>query len=216
VEAHRLSGPAPTAAARQLVACHTCGLVSRRPVHAVHLACPRCGTALHVRIPRSMQRTWALLLAAMALYVPANLLPMMQVTSLGQTRSDTILSGAQFLLAGGMWPLALIVFVASILVPFVKIAILIYLLLSVRGGSRRRPLDRTRLYRFTEFVGRWSMVDIYVVAVLVALVHMGNVAEVRAGPGALFFAGVVVLTMFAARSFDPRLIWDAMESARGR
>ena len=152
----------------------------------------------------------------MVLYLPANLLPMMQVTSLGQTRSDTILSGAEFLLASGMWPLALIVFVASILVPFVKMAILVYLLISVQFGSRFRPLDRTRLYRLTEFVGRWSMVDIYVVAILVALVNLGNIAAIRAGPGALFFGAVVVLTMFAARTFDPRLIWDGMEPTHGR
>lgn len=203
-----MKAPAVTAAHLHLAACHTCGLLSRRPRSGGQLACPRCGTALHPRIPRSTQRTWAFLSAAVILYLPANLLPMMQVTALGQTRSDTILSGAQFLLASGMWPLALIVFVASILVPIMKIAILVYLLLSVRRGSRFRPLDRTRLYRFTELVGRWSMVDIYVVAVLVALVHMGQVAEIQAGPGALFFAAVVVLTVFAARTFDPRLIWD--------
>ena len=211
-----MSGPGLSAAARHLTACHTCGLISRHPPRAAHLACSRCGASLHTRIPRSIQRSWAFLLAAMVLYLPANLLPMMQVTSLGQTRSDTILSGAEFLLASGMWPLALIVFVASILVPFVKMAILVYLLISVQFGSRFRPLDRTRLYRLTEFVGRWSMVDIYVVAILVALVNLGNIAAIRAGPGALFFGAVVVLTMFAARTFDPRLIWDGMEPTHGR
>jgi paraquat-inducible protein A len=210
-----MSGPVVTAATRQLAACHTCGLVSRLPAAAGPLTCPRCGAALHPRIPRSLQRSWALLLAAIVAYVPANLLPMMHVTSLGQSRSDTILSGVEFLLAGGMWPLALIVFVASILVPVVKILILAYLLLSVQCGSRFRPLDRTRLYRFTEFVGRWSMVDIFVVTVLVALVHMGRVAEVEAGPAALFFAAVVVLTMLAAKTFDPRLIWDRREPGHG-
>jgi paraquat-inducible protein A len=210
-----MSGEPATAATRRLAACHTCGLVSRLPAVPAALACPRCGAALHPRIPRSTQRSWALLLAAIIAYVPANLLPMMHVTSLGQARSDTILSGVEFLLASGMWPLALIVFVASILVPIVKIVILVYLLLSVRCGSRFRPLDRTRLYRFTEFVGRWSMVDIFVVTVLVALVHMGQVAAVEAGPGALFFAAVVVLTMFAARTFDPRLLWDREDAGRG-
>jgi len=146
------------------------------------------------------------------LYVPANLFPVMQVTSLGQVRADTILSGAEFLLAHGMWPLALIVFVASILVPIAKILILGYLLLSVQLRSAARPIDRTRLYRFTEFVGRWSMVDVFVVSVLVALVHLGQVAEVEAGLGALFFAAVVVLTMLAARTFDPRLIWDNVDT----
>ena len=147
------------------------------------------------------------------LYVPANLLPIMHVTSLGQSRSDTILSGAEFLLVSGMWPLALIVFVASILVPLAKMLILTYLLVSVQLRWSSRPLDRTRLYRFTEFVGRWSMVDVFVVTVLVALVHLGAVAEVEARLGAVFFAGVVILTMLSARTFDPRLIWDNVAPA---
>lgn len=197
-----------TAADRELTACHTCGLVSRRPPTRGSLACPRCNAVLHPRIPRSLQRTWALLIAAMLLYIPANLLPMMHVTSLGQRRSDTIISGAEYLLVHGMWPLALIVFVASILVPFIKIAVLIYLAVSAGRKSAARPLDRTRLYRFTEFVGRWSMVDVFVVTILVALVHLGNLAQIEAGPAALFFGAVVVLTMLAAQTFDPRLIWD--------
>ncbi len=204
-----MTGYAITAAARHLAACHTCGLVSRLPRQPYPLACPRCGAVLHARIPRSLQRTWALLIAAMLLYIPANLLPMMHVTSLGHRRSDTIISGAEYLLVHGMWPLALIVFVASILVPFVKIAILVYLAVSVGRRSAARPMDRTRLYRFTEFVGRWSMVDVFVVTVLVALVHLGNLAQVEAGPAALFFGAVVVLTMLAAHTFDPRLIWDS-------
>jgi paraquat-inducible protein A len=199
---------ADTAIGRDLVACHTCGLVSRWPIPSRPVRCPRCGVALHRRIPRSVSRTWAFLAAAVMLYLPANLYPVMRVTSLGRERADTILSGAEFLLAHGMWPLALIVFVASILVPIVKILILGYLLLSVQLRSAARPVDRTRLYRFTEFVGRWSMVDVFVVSVLVALVHLGQVAEVEADLGALFFAAVVVLTMLAAKTFDPRLIWD--------
>lgn len=206
-----MTGTAGSAAGHGLIACHTCGLVSRVPTARARLCCPRCGVALHARIPRSLSRTWAFLVAAVMLYLPANLVPIMHVTSLGQTRSDTILSGAEFLLANGMWPLALIVFVASVLVPVAKIAILVYLLLSVQLHARSRPMDRLRLYRFTEFVGRWSMVDIFVVTVLVALVHLGRVAEIEAGPGAVFFAAVVVLTMLAAKTFDPRLIWDSVE-----
>jgi paraquat-inducible protein A len=110
-----------------------------------------------------------------------------------------------------MWPLALIVFVASIVVPILKIAIMVYLLLSVQFGARSRALDRTRLYRFTEFVGRWSMVDVFVVTVLVALVHLGQLANVAAGVGAVYFAAVVILTMLAANAFDPRLIWDVVD-----
>jgi paraquat-inducible protein A len=140
----------------------------------------------------------------------------MQVTSLGQTQSDTILSGVIFLLDHGMWPLALVVFIASVFVPLLKLLILIFLLISVQLRSAWRPRDRTRLYRITEAIGRWSMVDIYVVTILVALVRLGNLATIEARPGAVFFAGVVILTMFAAMSFDPRLMWDALEGKDGR
>jgi paraquat-inducible protein A len=194
--------------------CHVCGLVQPAQGHQSH--CPRCGAALHRRKPASIQRTWALVIAAAILYVPANLLPIMSVTSLGKTQSDTILSGAQYLLLHGMWPLALVVFVASVLVPLMKLAILVFLLISVQFRSRWRLRDRTRLYRITEFIGRWSMVDIYVVTVLVALVRLGNLATIEAELGAVFFAAVVILTMFAAMTFDPRLIWDAAEPEDGR
>ena len=201
-----------SAMAHGLLSCRSCGLVSRRPASGPDLRCPRCGVALQARATRSLSRTWAFLVAAMMLYLPANLLPIMHVTQFGQARSDTILSGAEYLLQLGMWPLALIVFVASILVPVTKIVILLYLLLTVHLRARGRPLDRLRLYRFTEFVGRWSMVDVFVVAVLVALIHLGQVAQVEAGAGALFFAAVVILTMLAANAFDPRLIWDNAEA----
>jgi paraquat-inducible protein A len=181
-----------------------------------HLRCPRCGERLHRRKPDSIQRTWALVIAAVFCYVPANLLPIMTVTSLGQTQSDTIMSGVIFLFAHGMWPLALVVFVASVLVPLMKLVILIYLLISVRIRSIRRPRDRTRLYRITEAVGRWSMVDVYVVTILVALVRLGNLATIEAESGAIFFAAVVVITMFAAMSFDPRIIWDIWEQEHDR
>jgi paraquat-inducible protein A len=196
-----------------LVACHTCGLLSRLQDAQAHARCPRCHCRLHARQPRSISRTWALLIAAVILYVPANLLPIMHLTTFGQTQSDTILSGVLFLLHEGMWPLALIVFVASIVVPLLKILILVYLLISVQRRSVRRPLDRARLYRFTEFVGRWSMVDVFVVTILVALIHLGQLASVEAGTGAVYFAAVVILTMLAAFSFDPRLIWDPVEAA---
>lgn len=204
-----------TARRQGLVACHTCGLLSPAGRARGMSRCPRCASRLHERIPRSVSRSWALLAAAILLYVPANLLPIMHVTTFGRTQSDTILSGVVFLLLHDMWPLALIVFVASIVVPVVKIVILAYLLLSVQLKSAWRPLDRARLYRFTEFVGRWSMVDVFVVTVLVALVHLGQLASVSAGAGALFFAGVVILTMLSATAFDPRLIWDNLERREG-
>jgi paraquat-inducible protein A len=173
--------------------------------------CPRCTDVLRRRKPLSLQRTWALVIAALVFYVPANLYPVMSVTSLGQTQSDTIFSGVVFLLDHGMWPLAAIVFIASIFVPLLKLVILVFLLVSVHLRSHWRPRDRTRLYRITEAIGRWSMVDIYVVTILVALVRLGNLASIQAEAGAVFFCAVVVITMLAAMSFDPRLIWDAME-----
>ena len=202
-----------------LLSCHICDLTlaqSAADHHRGHHYCPRCGEILHRRKPRSIQRTWALVIAAAIFYVPANLFPIMSVTSLGNTQSDTILSGVIFLLHHGMWPLALIVFVASVFVPLVKLLILIYLLVSVQMRSTWNPRDRTRLYRITEAIGRWSMVDIYVVTILVALVRLGNLASIQAEAGAVFFGAVVVITMFAAMSFDPRLIWDAMEQGHDR
>jgi len=180
--------------------------------------CPRCTDVLHHRKPRSLQRTWALVLAAVILYIPANVLPIMTVTSLGRTQSDTILSGVVFLLTHGMWPLAAVVFLASIFVPLLKLLILIFLLVSVQLRASWRPRERTRLYRIIETIGRWSMVDIFVVTILVALVRLGNLASIEAEAGAIFFCAVVVITMIAAMSFDPRLIWDNLErtGAQGR
>ena len=168
-----MSGGVDTAAVRELLSCHSCGLLNRRPAAPSALRCARCGVALHRRIPRSLSRSWGWLVAAIMLYLPANLLPIMHVTSFGRSRSDTILSGAEYLVQLDMWPLALIVFVASVLIPVTKIVILVYLLLSVQLRSRYRPMDRLRLYRFTEFVGRWSMVDVFVVTVL-SLIHISE------------------------------------------
>ncbi|MFZ0789377.1 MAG: paraquat-inducible protein A [Chromatiaceae bacterium] len=196
------------------IGCDVCELlVPRRAAwfDGKHLRCPRCTDVLHHRKPESLQRTWALVIAAVVFYVPANLLPIMTVTSLGRSQSDTILSGVVFLLTHGMWPLALIVFVASVFVPILKLLTLIFLLVSVHLRSAWRPRERTRLYRITETIGRWSMVDVYVVTILVALVRLGNLASIRAEAGAVFFCAVVVITMLAARSFDPRLIWDRMD-----
>jgi len=202
-----------------LAGCHSCSLVSRLPAtHGRHAAaaCPRCGAALHARKPDSLMRTWALVIAAGICYLPANMLPIMKVTSLGNAQADTILSGVIYLLVHGMWPLALVVFIASVFVPLAKLIILVYLLISVQRRSQWRPVDRTRLYRLTEAVGRWSMVDIYVVTIMVALVKLGNLATIEAQAGAIFFGAVVVITIFAAMSFDPRLIWDNLESTHDK
>ena len=197
--------------------CHDCALTVELPSGDDHTAvhCPRCRSAVHRRKKNSLARTWALVITAAILYVPANIFPVMRVTSLGTAQEDTILSGVLYLLHHGMWPLALVVFFASVLVPMLKLISIIYLLLSVERSSRWRPVDRTRLYRITEAVGRWSMVDIYVVTILVALVSLGNLATIEAGMGAVFFGGVVVITIIAAESFDPRLIWDRLEATDG-
>jgi paraquat-inducible protein A len=166
---------------------------------------------MHSRIPNSLNRTRALLLAAIILYIPANTLPNMTVVFWGEGQPDTILSGVMHLLEGGMWPLALLIFIASIFIPILKLLTLFGLLLSVHFKTHWRPKDRTTMYRIIEFIGRWSMVDIFVIALLVALVQFGNTANVSPNLGALAFAAVVILTMFAAHLFDPRLIWDAIE-----
>ena len=205
---------AATAIAASCARCHDCGLLAR-VAHGGHgESCPRCGGALHLRKPRSIERTWAFVIAAAVCYLPANLFPVMTVISLGKRQSDTIMSGVVYLLHHGMWPLALIIFTASVFVPLMKLVILVLLLVTVQRGSSWRPRDRTRMYRLTEMIGRWSMVDIYVVTILVALVRLGNLATIEAGAGAVFFGAVVVLTIFAAESFDPRLIWDATEAER--
>ena len=196
-----------TARSLGLVRCHDCSLLA-----AAHLeTCPRCGARLHLRKPDSLGRTTALVLAALVLYLPANLLPITVTTAIGTRQADTILSGVIYFMQTGSWEIAAVIFIASVFVPLAKLVILVLLLVSVRFRWRWRPRDRTVLYRLTELVGRWSMVDIYVVTILVALVRLGAVATIEAGPAAVYFAAVVVLTMFAAESFDPRLIWDALE-----
>ena len=202
--------PAP---GQQLVGCHACDLVV--PVAGgSHARCPRCGSALHARKVDSINRTWALVLTAVILYVPANVYPVMTVISFGSGEPDTILSGVKALIEAGMWPLALLVFFASITVPVLKLAGLSFLLISVQRGSSWRRRDRTRLYRIIEGVGRWSMIDIFMISILVALVKLGAIATIEPGVGATSFAAVVVTTMLASMTFDPRLIWDAAAKER--
>lgn len=204
-----------TARSQGMVGCHDCGLlVQLLSAPAGGATCPRCEATLHSRKVDSIRRCWALLFAAAALYIPANVLPIMTTKYLGLAESDTIMSGVLFL-AKEEWPLAVVVFTASFVVPLLKLAVLGYLLYSVQSRSRWRAVDRTRMYRVTQAIGRWSMVDIYVVTILVALVRLDELASVDAEIGAVFFGAVVVLTLFAARSFDPRLIWDRMEEGNG-
>jgi len=206
-----MSDPVGMPRARELglFSCHLCQLVVRpvaRP--AVVNLCPRCGSELHSRLPHSLSRTWALLMASMLLYIPANTLPIMKTTWLGETSSNTILGGVIHFLRAGDWMLATVIFTASILVPLLKMISLLYLLVSVRRGSSHHVRHRDRLYKLTELVGRWSMVDVFVIGILTALVQMGSISSIEPALGALAFAAVVVLTMLAAISFDPRLLWD--------
>ncbi|RQS09425.1 PqiA/YebS family transporter subunit [Burkholderia sp. Bp8998] len=190
------------------IACHCCGLVHSRSAHGADSRCVRCRSPLHERRPESITRTFGLLLAAALLYIPANLLPIMHTSSLGRAEDDTILGGISYFWRSGDWPLAVIVFVASVLVPMLKLAILTLQTVAAYRGSDWQPLERAKLYRMVERVGRWSMLDIFVVSLTVALVHFGSLAQITAGPGALAFGSVVVLTMLASNEFDPRLIWD--------
>lgn len=216
METNRLSVKKAGMTARQsgVVSCHHCHLLSYQSKQRT--ACPRCGETLHSRKPRSIARTWALVITAIILYIPANIFPITHTTALGSVQSDTIMSGVIYFIHSGSWPVALIIFIASIFVPLLKILILILLLISVQQGWQWRPIDRTRLYRLTEAIGRWSMLDIFVVTILVALVHLGALANIEAGSGALYFGAVVVVTMFAAEAFDPRLIWDNIKECDDR
>jgi paraquat-inducible protein A len=193
--------------ARRIACCHACGQVAGLVRGST--PCPRCGASLHARRPAALASCTAFLVAALAFYLPANLLPVMIVTSLGRSEPSTILGGVVLLVEHGMIPIALVVFTASVLVPVFKFLALGLLVLSAARGSGWRRLERTRLYRIVELVGRWSMVDVFVVALLVALVDLGALATIEAGAGIGAFALTVILTMLASASFDPRLIWDA-------
>lgn len=202
-----MNAPLPRATTQGLAGCHTCGKVS--PVALG--TCPRCGSHLHLRKPDSINRTVALMLAAAALYIPANILPMMRMVELGDATDNTIIGGIIYFWKGGAYPIALVILTASIIIPLLKIIALSWLCLAASGKLHPSPAVLGRIYWLTELFGRWSMVDIFVVGILVALVQLGNYMTVTPGPGALAFAGVVVLTMFAAMSFDPRLLWDRFE-----
>lgn len=204
-----------TAAGAGLLACQYCGLLCKRPtLHKAGegWACPRCGGALHQRKPQSLTLTWAYLGAATILYIPANILPVMRTTTLLGDKNDTILSGVIYLWNTGSWLLSVIVFIASIAVPILKVASLALLAFTAQKGFPWQLWQRAKLFRIVELTGRWSMLDVYVVTLMGALVHTRTVATIVAGPGATAFGIVVVLTMLAAQSFDPRLTWDTEEN----
>jgi paraquat-inducible protein A len=219
--ASELAGPAELP---PLLGCESCGLVSEdllagaaaRPKGAPRLVqkCSRCGHVLHARKPMSVQRTWACVLAAAVLYVPANVLPIMTTVQTLQRQEHTLIGGILELWADGSWGLSIIVFIASIAVPVLKIGVLGLLAWTSRRAPAWRRLERARLYRLIEAVGHWSMLDVYVVVLLAATIRFGPLAGVQAGPGLLAFAAVVVLTMFATYAFDPKLIWDDPHAGR--
>ena len=209
-----MSGSTPTAMERGLIPCHACGMVSRPAPSAGVAHCLRCKARLHLRIPNSASRCWAFLIAGYILYLPANLLPIMYTGTLSGIRRDTILSGIVYLWESGSWGIAVIVFIASIMVPILKLGALTFLLISVRGRSPWPKRERTMLYRLLKLVGRWSMLDIFVAAILTRLVQFRFLATVEVGPAALPFGAVVVITMIAVMQFDPRLIWDSKQQER--
>jgi paraquat-inducible protein A len=195
-----------------LQSCETCGLLSRPATTESEGRCPRCAEELSFRKHDSIQRTWAYVLAAAICYIPANILPVLTTTTAAGPESDTILQGVVLLWSPTGWPLSIIVLVASIMIPSAKILALIYLLVSVHRGSTSNNHQRVRMYRMVEFIGRWSMVDVFVDTFTAALIQLQPLMSVEPGPGLFFFAAVVVFTMLAVESFDPRLIWDSMSS----
>ena len=194
--------------------CAQCGLLCRAADAGAVLACPRCGAPLHARKPDSVARTWAFLIAASILYIPANTLTVMRTDSLFGREDHTILGGVVELWNDGSWDLAAIVFIASIVVPILKMLALAVLAISVQRRSRWRPHQLARLYRMLDAVGHWSMLDVYVVALLVGVVRFRGIAEVLPGPGIAAFGAVVVLTLLSSISLDPRLIWDTRNADR--
>ena len=197
-----------TAMENGLQSCEDCGLVSRPAPGEPEGCCPRCGEELVFRKHDSLQRTLAYLIAAAVCYVPANVLPVMTTITASGRESDTILQGVVLLWSPTGWPLSLIVLFASIMIPSAKIVALLYLLITVRRGSIENNSQRIRLYRIVQIIGRWSMVDVFVDTFTVALIQLQPLMSVEPAPGLFFFAAVVVLTMLAVESFDPRLIWD--------
>lgn len=210
-----MSAQLRSAASRGLIGCEACALLVR-PAHADEPGhCPRCGAELEFRRARSLQTTWALVIAAAICYLPANLLPVMVSSTFAGTEDDTIMSGVVYLYTSGSWPLALIVLIASVMVPIGKLVALGYVLVTIQRGKTTAQKDRTKLFRIVHIIGKWSMLDVFVVTFTVALVQLQPLMAVMPGEGVLFFCSVVVLTMIAAETLDPRLIWDAETTTQG-
>lgn len=197
-----------TALAENLASCHTCSRVQSVKLHS----CERCGSAVHARKRDSQQRCFALLVASLFAYIPANLLPIMIVTEFGKEEPSTILAGVATFWRGQAYPVAITIFIASVLIPVLKLIALGGLCAAAAGKVSIDPRRANRIYWLTELVGRWSMVDVFVVAILVGLVKFGGLMSIAAGPAAVAFGLMVVLTMFAAHAFEPKLIWDRLRA----
>lgn len=205
-----------TGARAEIVPCRVCGLLSRPAGASSPGRCPRCGESIVLRQRDPIQRTWALIITAAICYLPANILPVMTTQTLRSVVPTTIIGGVVRLYEDGSWVLALIVLVASVMIPLVKLIVLAYLLITVQLRSERYRRERVRMYRMLKVIGRWSMLDVFVATFSVALVQLRPYMTVVPGSGVLFFTAVVILTIFAVDTFDPRLIWDSGENARGR
>ncbi len=203
---------APTAAGQGLALCKACHFLQPCPPDDT-VACSRCGARVSIRVPYSLVRCWFFLILAMLLLIPANVLPMMDILIFNRGDPSTIIGGVVLLVHEGIYGIAAVVFIASFVVPLSKIACIIALLVSVQRRSIVRCESRARVYRVVEFMGRWSMLDVFVVAILVGLVRLGQVASIEPGIGAMSFGASVILTMLASMSFDPRLIWDSLADA---
>lgn len=195
-----------------LVGCFVCGKVTA--VEETH--CRRCQSRIHIRKPNSLQRTVALMIAAAVFYVPANLLPIMTITEFGDATPTTIMAGLISFWQAGSYPIALVIFTASILIPLLKIVALTWLCAAASGKLRPSPKNLSKIYLITELLGRWSMIDLFVVGILVALVQLGSYMTIVPEMGAAAFGAVVILTMLAANSFDPRLLWDRLDGSNSR
>ncbi len=196
-----------TASSMGLASCHLCLKLVDEKLHD----CPRCGAVIHLRKSNSLQRTLAFLITASILYIPANLWPIMITDQLGQSTESTILGGVVLLIELGSIPIALVIFIASVMIPLAKLLVMFYLCWSVNHGPPESIRQRTVLYRVTAFFGKWSLIDVFVVAILVALIHLSNLLVIRPGGATIAFAGVVIISMLAAESFDPRMMWDQVE-----
>ncbi len=201
---HHIDLPPKQASQQGLIGCHFCG--ATHPDTAHH--CSRCGHSIHTRHPKSLIATIAFLIAAVIMFIPANVFPIMHTTFIGGEEPSSIMEGVLLLWSLGSYPVAMVIFFASVVIPLAKILSLSWLCWQCAYPTERETLPKIKLYRITEIVGRWSMIDIFVVAVLTGLVQMGNLIAISPGPAVLSFAAVVILTMLAARSFDPRLLWD--------